>query len=568
MIKQMIQKMPDRLRLPMLTALYGIVGGLVAVAFMESIHVLFDLCWGWLGSLSPAGFLCCSFLMVCISSLAAGLLMSAIFPGASGSGIPELKTAYWNEMGSVSLRSVGVKFVGGIIALVGGASLGREGPTVFIAGGLASNLAGWLGIDPKKRRRAAAAGAAAGLAAAFNTPLAAISFVLEEILGDFNSRLLGGVMVASVTGAFVVFALIGGQPSFLMPVVAHPSWNIYIAVPVAAVLGALAGVVFQRASLALRERMKAVAPKRLPLWVRPLIGGLIVWVIGSTVYLWSGKIGVFGLGYKDLSEALADGIGWKLAGVLAVAKLIATVASYGTGGCGGIFSPTLFIGAMCGFVTAGLVGLWVPLTPADRLIIAATGMCACFSTVVRAPVTAVLMVFEMTHQFSMVPALMLGSLISQGVARLAGRENFYDSILEQDGHQIHRAAPPRNLAVWRGLDVSALGTDKPVALTALTLGEMRRLLNKYPYARFPVILSGRIAGVTTRAAIAYAVEQDVVPRIEKPLILTAGQKVGEIESILLQSEAGLFLVCEEIGGPLSRVFTLLDLIRAQADIFE
>jgi len=567
MIRQALHKMPDRLRLPLLTAIYGVVGGLAAVAFMESIHWLFDGGWGWLTALSPARFLIASFLVITVSSLAAGVLMSTICPGAAGSGIPQLKTAYWNDMGLIPFRAVFVKFIGGIIALVGGASLGREGPTVVVASGMASNVAGWLGIGRRKRRRAAVAGAAAGLAAAFNTPLAAISFVLEEILGDFNSRLLGGVMVASVTGAFIVFALIGSQPSFLMPVVKTPSWNIYVAVPVSAVLASLAGVLFQRGSLALRSRMKT-AGTRLPGWARPLLGGLIVWAIGSAIFLGTGRIGIFGLGYNDLSAAMADGIAWKLAAILAAGKLVATIASYGTGGCGGIFSPTLFIGAMCGFAVAGLMGIWVPLSADDRLIIAAAGMCACFGAVVRAPVTAVLMVFEMTHQFSMVPALLLASLISQGIARLAGRENFYDGILEQDERGIHRVTPPRNLAVWRGIEVSALGVKKPVALTDLSLDAMRHQLERYPYRCFPVVLSGQVVGVTTRSDIEHALEREVVPQMEKPVILTTSQTVGEIESRLIDSRAGLFLISEQEGGPIVGVFTLHDLIRTQADIFE
>lgn len=565
-IRRVIQALPDRIRLPLLTVIFGLTGGLAAVAFMQAMHVGFNELWGWLMSLSPVGFLCYGFLVVMGSSLTAGLLMSVVFPGAAGSGIPQLKTAYWNDMGAVSFRSVVVKFFGGIIALVGGASLGREGPTVFIAGGLASNVAGLLGADRRKRRRAAAAGAAAGLAAAFNTPLAAISFVLEEILGDFNSRLLGGVMVASVAGAFVVFALLGAQPAFLIPAVKDPSWNIYVAVPVSAVLASLAGVLFQKGCLALRFRMQAMV--RLPVWCHPMIGGLVVWALGSTVFLMAGRIGVFGLGYGDLSDALANGIGWKLAGILAMTKLVATVVSYGTGGCGGIFSPTLFIGAMCGFLTAGVIGVWVPLTAADRLIIAVTGMCACFGAVVRAPVTAVLMVFEMTHQFSMVPALMLGSLISQGVARLAGKTNFYDAILEQDGRGIHRATPPRNLAVWRGLEVASLGTRKPVTIDDLDPNAMRRTLSRYPYRCFPVILSGRAVGVVTRKAVEEALAKDGVPKMEKPVVFLAGQTLQDVEPLLIQSDAGLFLVSETEGGPVTNLFTLHDLIRAQADIFE
>jgi chloride channel protein, CIC family len=565
-MRRFLQRLPESIRLPALTAIYGIVGGLATVAFMLAVNRLFLFVWHKLTAMGTLGFILGSLSVIAISSVASGILMASICPQAAGSGIPQLKAAYWTELGAVPFRAVFVKFVGGLLALAGGASLGREGPTVFIAGGLCSNVAGWLGIDRRRRRHATASGAAAGLAAAFNTPLAAISFVLEEILGDLNSRLLGSVVLASVCGAFVVYALVGKQPSFAMPSVDAPSWKMYFVVPIAAALGALAGVVFQRGSLALRRRMREL--RRVPSWLHPLAGGLVTWVLGCAAYVAYHRLGVFGLGYEDLSDALLHGIGWKVAAVLAVAKLIATIASYGTGGCGGIFSPTLFIGAMCGFFVAGVARHWLPLTIADELVLAATGMSACFGAVVRAPFTAILMIFEMTHQFGMVPALMLGTLISQGVARLAGRGNFYDAVLLQDGHEIHRIAPPRDLVGWRSMPISALANRKPVAVLSLAPDALQAALSKYPYRCFPVIIAGALRGVVTREELEHALARGVEPRIEKPMVCLAGQSLQEVEPRMIESAAGLFLVAEAQGGPITGIFTLHDLLRAQASLLD
>lgn len=565
-MRRIVERIPARVRVVVLTATYGIVAGLASVAFMLSVNGVFRLLWDRLAAHGPFFFVVGSLFVVLATTTASGILMIRVSPEAAGSGIPQLKAAYWRELGVVPLRSVFVKFVGGVLAISGGASLGREGPTVFIAGGLASNAAAALGIDRKRRRHAAAAGAAAGLAAAFNTPLAAISFVLEELLGDLNSRLLGSVVLASVAGAFIVYALVGRQPAFAMPAVDAPSWDLYMVVPLAAALGALAGVVFQRGALALRRRARGW--EAVPAWLRPAVGGVVTWAAGCAVYLAVGRMGVFGLGYGDLSDALLHGLGWKIAGLLALAKLVATIASYGTGGCGGIFSPTLFIGAMCGFFTAGVAGHWIPLTPADQLILAATGMSACLGAVVRAPFTGVLMIFEMTHQFGMVPALMLGTLVSQAVARLAGRTNFYDAVLLQDGHEIHKIAPPRDLSGWRNLPVRSLANAKPVCVTSLDPGHLRAMLRQHPFKCFPCLPGGRLAGVLTRAEIQHALARGAAPVCEPAVVCLADQTLREIEPRLIESSAGLFLVRERETGPVTGVFTLHDLLRAQAALLE
>lgn len=248
-----------------------------------------------------------------------------------------MKLHYWKEFGSAPRRIAWIKFVAGVISIAGGQSLGREGPTVQIGSNLASSLAGLLGVSKQSRRGANAAGAAAGLAAAFNSPLAGVAFVLEEIIGDLNSRALGSVLLASVIGAFVVHAFIGPQPAFVLPAVNEPTWRAYLMMPFVAALAALIGVFFQRASLSLRARSRKF--KVVPGWLHPLAGGLMTWLAGISIFAFTGRLGVFALGYEDLSDALTHGMVWQLAALLLAGKLIATIASYGFGGCGGIFSP-------------------------------------------------------------------------------------------------------------------------------------------------------------------------------------------------------------------------------------
>ena len=165
-----------------------------------------------------------------------------------------------------------------------------------------------------------------------------------------------------------------------------------------------------------------------------------------------------------MSSALAGDVGWQLAAVLLGAKFIATFTCYGFGGCGGIFSPTLFFGGMTGVVVAGLVNLQWPVAQADIVTLAVVGMSACLGAVVWAPVTGILIVFEMTHQFSLVPALMIAALVSQAVSRKMNRENFYDALLTQDGHQLEHVRPPRGLQGWQQLPVSAIANFRPVVV--------------------------------------------------------------------------------------------------------
>ena len=193
------QHLPKRTRAVLLTCLYGAAAGLAAVVFQLGMNLVYQRGLVALSRQSWPIFLFGSLAVIVSASLVVGWLLSAFCPEAAGSGIPQLKAAFWKDFGFVPWRVVWVKFVAGVVSIGGGCSLGREGPSVQLAGAFASNLSGLAGEPKQNRRFSAAAGGAAGLAAAFNTPLAAISFTLEEIIGDLNSRYVGGLLLASVT---------------------------------------------------------------------------------------------------------------------------------------------------------------------------------------------------------------------------------------------------------------------------------------------------------------------------------------------------------------------------------
>ncbi|MCS1407757.1 MAG: H(+)/Cl(-) exchange transporter ClcA [Verrucomicrobia subdivision 3 bacterium] len=571
-ISRYLRKLPKKTQTIALTCVYGLFAGLAAVLFHLVIQGLFSVTFQRLATLTPQTFAIGSFVIIISSSLAVGFLLTRFCPGASGSGIPQLKLAFWKDFGTVSWQVVWVKFVAGVLSIGGGCSLGREGPSVQLASGVASNLAGVLGEPKQTRRHAAAAGAAAGLAAAFNTPLAAITFVLEEIVQDLNSRILGSILLASVLGALVVHGLVGPQPAFVIDKVNSPDWRVYLLIPVVAAAASLIGILFQKATLALRKKRKRF--ERIPAWFRPTIGGLVTWVLGVAVFLITsrngrpGSLGVFSVGYEDLSRALSvlDAIDWRVAGLLLAAKLIATFACYGFGGCGGIFSPTLFLGGMCGVFLTGIFGHWLDLDASAHVLLAIVGMSACLGAVVRAPVTGILIVFEMTHEFSLVPALMLGALISSAISRRLSKENFYEAILLQDGHNLDHVIPPRDLKSWQQLPVSAIANFQVAAATELSPDSLKELLRQYPYKRFPAIKENQLIGILTRKGAEETIQAGKVPHLEESTTCLPTETIKELQFHLIESSTGFVAVLDRKGGNMIGLVTLHDLLRAEVSI--
>lgn len=562
----MVTKLPENAREIIQTIFLSLAAAIGAVLFMTLINALFKLLYINASLMPKEWFIVLSFVFIMTSSLIVSLLLK-IVPSAAGSGIPQVKAAYWKELGYIPFKSVIVKFIAGIISIGGGASLGREGPSVYLGSGIASFLSGFTGTPKRQRRAATAIGASAGLAAAFNTPLAAITFSIEELINDLNTRYLGRVVLASLFGAMTVYALVGKQPSFVLPNVASSSISSYLFIPVVAIIGSILGVIFHKSSIGLRS--KAKKKSLVPTWLNPCIGGLITWIIGITVFLSTGKIGIFGLGYGDLSDSLVNGTVWWIAGILMAGKLLATIVSYSLGGCGGIFSPTLFIGGMSGAFISGIADIWLPFQASDHIILSAVGMSACLGAVIRAPLTSTLIVFEMTHQFEIVPGLMLSAVISQFVSRFAGiHHNFYDSLLLQDGHELIKIKPPQDLQSWQNLSVSHIMNTKPVIIESTDPDYLRNILGSTPYRCFPFVIENTIAGILTRESIEHTIKTGEKPVISNAVTTNIETTVKDASNTFINSPHAFLIILDQQNQKVAGILTLHDLLRIQTAMTE
>lgn len=562
--KYLLGWLPRRSQPLVESGIYGLVAGLSTVAFMVTVNEVYSATLMRFAHWGALNFAWVSFCVIVGTSLISGILLSGVAPEAAGSGIPQLKLAFWKDFGFVPWRVAWVKFIAGALSIGGGSSLGREGPSIQLAGTVASNVAGMLGTAKTGHRRASAAGAAAGLAATFNTPLAAVAFVLEEILGDLNSNLLGTVVVAAVLGAFIVHAFLGQHPAFALPPVESDTWKGLLLVPVVAIAATIIGVLFQKGSLGLHKAFRKSSLSRIPPWLRPAFGSIFTWAIGTAVFLTYGRLGVFGLGYDDLAGGLnGNCLGW-LPLVLLIAKLAVTVCSYGSGGCGGVFAPSLFFGAMTGCTLEELFRtLGVPLTGDDRLLLMIIGMSACLGAVVRAPFTSILIVFEMTRQFSLVPALFVAGILSQALCRWLQPVGFYEQVLENDGHVLSTVMPPRDFREWEGYPVSAIANYQPVLLADLEKKTLKAALDAFPYMRFVYQVDRQPPGIILRKEMLEALNQShAVPIHAIPTCLRT-DTIAHIQRLLVDSLHGVILVLDRDAGRVAGLVTLHDLLRAQ-----
>ena len=360
-----------------------------------------------------------------VGSAGIGYLLYRYFPNARGSGVPQTKAALFARDGRITLRTVLGKFFCTSATLASGIPLGREGPSVQVGAGIGSVLGRALGLSTEQVKRLIPVGASAAIAAAFNTPLAAVVFALEEIMGDMHAPVMGAVVLSSATAWMVLRVFLGDHPLFKVPQyqLIHPAeFAIY------AVLGVAGGVVsaaFARLLLGIRARFL-----RLPLqtaWYQPVAGGLLVGLMGWFVPQ------VLGVGYGFVGDALNGNMAFDLMALLVVLKLLAVTVSYGTGNAGGIFGPSLFIGAMLGGVVGTVAHHLLPAYTATPGAYALVGMGAAFAGIVRAPMTSVLMIFEMTQDYAVIVPLMIANLVSLFVASQLQEEPIYEALAVQDG---------------------------------------------------------------------------------------------------------------------------------------
>jgi CIC family chloride channel protein len=436
------RRMPtERQRLLAVTILAGGICGLAAVAFHLSIMGLEALLIDRANTASGHSWIWWTILSPTIGGVVAGVGLTYFVPAAAGSGIPQVKVAYTLRHGMVTVRETIGKFVLCAIQIGSGASLGLEGPTVQVCAGVSSMLARIARLGPKNSRRMASVGMAAGIAAAFNAPIAAVTFTLEELIGDLDQTMLSGVIVAAALAAVVEHSVLGSNPVF--HVQGNYTLNNASSLLWYALLGLLAAIVsvaFTDSLLGLRAWFRRL--KRVPPWVRPAIGGAATGAIAAVALGLFHLNGIAGDPYKTLTLALLGKMTVIPMAVFCVLKLAATVCSYSSGGSGGIFAPSLFMGGMLGGAV-GYLDVTVFHHPADSIgAFAVVGMGAVFAGIVRAPMTSVLIIFEMTGGYGLVLPLMIANMSAFALARHWRHTPVYEALLAQDDIYLPHGSGP------------------------------------------------------------------------------------------------------------------------------
>jgi len=493
-----------------LTVVVGCLSGLAAVGFHLSIDFIAARVLDPLLARPLVQRVLLIPLLLIVVGLVVGLLLEKVVPFARGSGIPEVKTAYVFGPGAqLSLRTVVGKFVLGALSIGSGFSLGREGPTVQICAAIGAAVGKATRRPSRVIKALISVGAAAGIAAAFNTPIAAITFAMEEVIGDLNQRLVGAIVVASVAAAVVERAMLGGRPSLTVPGYSLGNWRELFAYALLGLLAGLGATVFVRGLLGLRVFVRSLT--RVPVWARPAAGGAIMAAIGLAMPQ------TFGIGYPTLSAALLGQLSWPRMVLLSAGKLAATVTSYGWGLSGGIFAPSLFIGATLGGSVAHLVHPFAGPAADTVGSFALVGMGAFFAGAIRAPITSILIIFEMTGDYAIILPLMISNVISYTVAARLHPVPIYDALLRQDGVPVPEHQTHRDL---RGLTVEqAMRTDLPLARVSGTIGEAAGQLENSA-ARILAVVDdeGRLQGVVGRRELTTA--GALVADVARPDVVT------------------------------------------------
>jgi chloride channel protein, CIC family len=446
-----------------LSLVIGVLVGLVVVAFI--------LLTGRLAAqMYPAGGSAWRRVVIpIIGAFTGGFLLFRYFPDARGSGIPQTKFAIFINDGYISLKTVLGKFLCCSVSLASGIALGREGPSVQIGAGIASVLGRRFGLSKESVKALIPVGCSAALAAAFNTPIAAVLFSLEEILGDLHAPVLGTVVISSATSWIVLHLLLGDEPLFHVPAyrLVHPmEFGIYA---VLGVVGGLGSVAFVKLLLKLRTLFMRL-PKSTQ-WIQPVAGGLLVGLLGWFMPE------VLGVGYDYVEQVLGGDFPLKRVALLAALKIVATATCYSSGNAGGIFGPALFIGAMMGGAVGSVAHSLFPHQTAGPGAYALIGMGTAFAGIVRTPLTSVIMIFELTRDYSIIVPLMISNLISFFISYRLQREPIYEALALQEGVYLPTGESRRELEEIRVGDVMQskaipLPADMDVSTARARLQEM------------------------------------------------------------------------------------------------
>jgi CIC family chloride channel protein len=408
-----------------LSVFIGVFSGLAVVCFRYAIEWCRIYLLGSGTELSPVRM----FVTPALAGLVIAVLVIHVFPLARGSGVNQTKAALYIFNGFIPFRTAVGKFITSALAIGSGFSLGPEDPSLQIGACIASSIGSGMRLSRERMRLIAPVGAAAGLAAAFNAPISAVLFVIEEVIGRWTAGILGSVVLSAISSAVVMRWFLGSEPLFRIPLVELKRPEELIAYAILGIVGGFASVVFAGGISYFRPRFKALAPWTQ--YIQPAVAGLLIGLIG---YL--GAPQVMGAGYEYMDEAIHGHFTWQFLAILAGLKILATLLSFVSGTPGGMFAPTLFIGAMLGAAVGGAEHSVLPHLTFSPGTYALVGMGVLFAGFLRVPMTSVFMVLEVSGNYSIIVPVIVANTFAYVIARALQPIPIFDVLTRQEGVEL------------------------------------------------------------------------------------------------------------------------------------
>ena len=406
----------------LLSIFIGIISGLLVVSFRMAIEWLSVTLQGS----APAPHQLRLVVAPAVAGLVIALCTNFVFPQVRGSGVNQTKAALYIHNGYISFRTMIGKFLLSSLAIGSGFSLGPEDPSLQIGAGVASYISRKVGLSRERLRVFAPVGAAAGLAAAFNAPISAILFVIEEVIGQWTSAVLGSIVLSAVSAVVVARWFWGAEPMFRIPSISLQDPRELIAYAVLGVVGGVASLVFAKSLGYLRPLLRRQAD-----WLQmlqPAVAGLLVGGIG-----YFGLPQVLGAGYGSIDQAMHGQFAFKMLLLLAAFKIVATTVSFSSGTPGGMFAPTLFVGAMLGASVGSFEKHFFGSLTGSIGSYALVGMGVLFAAFLRAPLTSVFMVLEVSGNYSIILPVILANTIAYLISRALQPVPVFELFTHQDG---------------------------------------------------------------------------------------------------------------------------------------
>jgi CIC family chloride channel protein len=434
-----------------------------------------------------------------VGGLIYGPLVSKFAPEARGHGVPEVMYAVTKRGGRIPGKVAIVKSLASAICIGAGGSVGREGPIVQIGSALGSTLGRAVRLPESQLRTLVACGAAGAIAATFNAPIAGVFFALELLLRNFAARSFGVVVLASVTASIVGRSLLGDHPFLTLPTFTIVNPSQFALFAVLGLVAGLTGVGFTKVLYAIEDVCDWAW--RGPEWLRPGVGGLILGLLLFALPQ------MYGVGYPVLQTGVQGGYALGFLALLLVGKVVATSLTIGIGGSGGVFAPSLFIGAMLGAAFGQVAGAMFPMFAGQTGTFALVGMGAVFAGATRAPITAAIILFELTGEYTIILPLLLAIVIATGVSRLLSGDTIYTLKLRRRGVSVDGG--PGGILLHSTLVREVMAAPPEPLSSRLTPAEGARILLSSGRRALPVVhRTGEFIGVVTVAAVSDSLGKD------------------------------------------------------------